>query len=188
MTWTSVPQENYKIYQEIKLWIDTARKANPYNPESLYNPYHSESWPSSVDFIKSALYERIRSGKGPLPEPPPVGFACPWYAIVEDEGPHLVSWNMNSYTDVWFPNDKNSIFKDHPDREKMVVICQNIWFIEEKISDTEYIVKDGRHETSYRFRLWFDENHNHPQYDPNDTFFLPGAWLIRNVEFEKQNV
>ncbi len=50
--------------------------------------YGSPGWlPCEPDFSKSALFERLRSGKEPLAEPPPLGLSCPWYGLVEDPGP-----------------------------------------------------------------------------------------------------
>ena len=42
------------------------------------------------DVLKSALFARIRTGKGPLPFPPPTRHGVPWHEVIEEEGPHAV--------------------------------------------------------------------------------------------------
>lgn len=42
------------------------------------------------DVLKSALFARIRTGKGPLPFPPPTRNGVPWHEVIEQEGPHAV--------------------------------------------------------------------------------------------------
>ena len=39
---------------------------------------------------KSALFARLLSGKAPLVHPPPRAFSYPWYALIEESGPHNV--------------------------------------------------------------------------------------------------
>jgi hypothetical protein len=70
-------------------WIATAR-AGYKNPEWL---------PSEVDIRKSRLFWRLRSGKEPLPAPPPKAYSCPWYEVVEEERAH---W---AYNDVHVHDD-----------------------------------------------------------------------------------
>jgi hypothetical protein len=39
--------------------------------------------PHYPDWLKSRLFWRIRSGKEPLPFPPPTAYSCPWYEVIE---------------------------------------------------------------------------------------------------------
>lgn len=149
----------------IMLWIRTARAAG-------YG-YGAKNWlPSRSDLTKSALFERIRSGAQPLPEPPPLGMACPWYAVVEDPGPHYVF-----DTHFYGPGDVTGDWE----RENDVVIFQNVYVICNRISDTRFIVRERRNETSYRFRLWFDPDWQHPSKHPSIPL---GGWFLQNTAFE----
>ena len=54
-------------------WVETVRKE-----------YNDQSWlPGPIDWRKSRLFWRIRSGKEPLPFAPPTCFSCPWYEVIE---------------------------------------------------------------------------------------------------------
>ena len=64
-------------------WIQIAREYGGIG-------YGDAWWPSRVDFEKSRLFWRLRSGKDPLPAPPPTCFSCPWYEVVEEPSPHWV--------------------------------------------------------------------------------------------------
>ena len=137
---------------KIMLWVKTAAAANPGAQAIFYGP----GWlPTISDYWKSALFERIRSGKDPLPEPPPIGYSCPWYAVVEDESPHnLFSATVNE-TEGW------------------ANILQNrYWIVEHRAND--FIIKDGHYKTSYRWRLWEDVEYIHPRYPdrPYPTWFM----------------
>lgn len=132
MTWQSTTQEQMEIAKGVVLWIETARAAG----------YGGPNWlPSDADIYKSALFERIRSGKRPLDEPPPRGLSCPWYALIEDRGPHYVS-------DAW-RGDGGMIKPD------TFVVFQHPYQIVEERSEHEFVVRDGYRATSYRFLLWF---------------------------------
>lgn len=159
MTWRSTTPEEQKQFAQILLWIRTVREAGAKYGNSYYGP----DWlPSEADYDKSALFERIRSGLQPLPEPPPIGYSCPWYAVVEDKGPHYV-YDVTS--------DANWI------GEGEVSVAQNRFTIYERKSETDMIVGDARG-TSYRFRLWFDPEWRHPNNLRKDE----GGWFIQNVE------
>jgi hypothetical protein len=159
MTWNSTTTDVAATAKSVVLWIKTARAAG----------YGGQDWlPSDADISKSALFERIRSGKAPLPYPPPVGYSCPWYAVVEDPGPHFVSWH-----------DEPSSFCKLD--QSTITIMQTSWAVVEKISDIDYILKDGYRETPYRFRYWFDADWRHPR---PALAKRGGGWFIRNLEFE----
>jgi hypothetical protein len=159
MTWTPITLEQIEFGLQVSAWIEIAR--GQYGPEWL---------PSHADFCKSALLERLRSGKDALSEPPPLGYSCPWYALIEDPGPHYLHEVEMSLHEK-FPTiyAKTDIF-----------IMQNSYSIE-SMGEKFWIVKDGRHDTSYRFRLWFDSNWKHPNGRIN------GGWFIRNIALEKDN-
>ncbi len=44
-----------------------------------------------------------------------------------------------------------------------------------KRGDDDLIVRDARHTTSYRFRLWYDANWQHPNKR------ITGGWFLQNV-------
>lgn len=164
------------LESQLLLWIKTARAANASRGATLGGMY-GENWlPCSTDLIKSALFERIRSGKDPLPEPPPIGFACPWYACVDDPNPHMIY-------DVRFGNPWKSLnIKGTPDGDNFVSLYQNTYEIVdtyeivEPISDI-YTIKDRGHKTSYRWKLWFDSSWKHPS-APN---LQNGAWMMQII-------
>ena len=160
MSWAPVSTEQHELFEQIMLWIRTARAAGK---QYALISYGSDWLPSTADFAKSALFERIRSGLAPLDEPPPVGFACPWYAVVEDAGPH---WLME-VTPSSFPGE-----------EEMLVINQNGFRIYDRLGDQEFIVGDRRG-TSYRFRVWFDADWRHPTLSDHPRF--QGGWFIQNT-------
>jgi hypothetical protein len=71
------------LCQAMSEWIATARQ---------WGGSHYKDWtPSFPDITKSRLFWRIRSGKKPLPEPPPTCYSCPWYEVVEEDRPHWTS-------------------------------------------------------------------------------------------------
>lgn len=155
MTWTQISEAEMAMARHVVTWIRTARAAGYGGPDWL---------PNDVDCHKSALLERLRSGKDPLPEPPPLGMACPWYALIEDAGPHYVF-------DVW-RGDASSQFVP---RDTLVAL-QSLYKIETEKSETDFIVRDARHETSYRFRLWYNPEWIHPS-----NRLGRGGWFMQNV-------
>ena len=67
-----------------RLWVETVRGTT--SPRGGGYP---ENWfPGQVDCAKSRLFWRIRTGKAPLPYPPPTCYSCPWYELIEEPGPH----------------------------------------------------------------------------------------------------
>jgi hypothetical protein len=160
MTWTPITPEEVRTGRQVALWIKTARAG--------YTSFGREWYPTGADFHKSALLERIRSGKAPLKEPPPLGMSCPWYALVEDQGPHYV-FDVHLHNEIIHPDN----MRDH------IFVLQSPYTIIEKRSDTEFIVRDGYHkDTSYRFRLWYDPEWTHP-----NTHYGKGGWFMQNMEF-----
>lgn len=161
MTWKPVSQEEHELFRQIMLWISTVRETG----KKYGLVYYGSDWlPSDADFSKSALFERIRSGLRPMDEPPPVGYSCPWYALVEDKGPHYI-----------FDVTEDADFIE----ENQVLAAQNRFTIHERRGDKDYIVGDIRG-TSYRFRLWYDA-----EWQPRSLAQEPrkGGWFMQNVEF-----
>lgn len=147
MTWTPVTNTEMKIARNVVRWIETARSAG----------YPIDWLPSDADVSKSALLERLRSGKEPLGEPPPLGLSCPWYAVVEDPGPHYV-------------------FEVYEDKDTVAVL-QNLYKIVRRFSEHKFIIRDGRRDTSYRFSLWYDADWRHP------SGRIVGGWFMQNAAF-----
>lgn len=159
MTWTPITDAEMAMARHVVTWIRTAREAG----------YGSDWLPDEADMSKSALLERLRSGKDPLPEPPPLGMSCPWYALVEDPGPHYVF-------DVWRGGEGLIIPAD------LIVVLQTPFKIVEECGEKDFIVRDAGHDTSYRFHLWFDPQWKAPE---RSVPRILGGWFIRNVVFEK---
>jgi hypothetical protein len=60
-------------------WISIVRRDG--------GPQYEDAWlPCEVDFRKSRLFWRLRSGSPPLPSPPPTCYSYPWYELVEEPG------------------------------------------------------------------------------------------------------
>jgi hypothetical protein len=162
MTWKSITEDEAALCRQMRLWIETVRDTGA----KLGLTHYGSDWlPGDPDWHKSALFERIRSGLQPLGEPPPVGLACPWYAVVEDAGPHYV-FDVQIEPE-WYG-------------ENTVVALSNPYTIYERLGDKDFIVGD-RSGTSYRFRLWFDPDWRHPQSPDNPRF--QGGWFLQNVVF-----
>lgn len=158
-----------QIASMLRTWVETVRAANP------NSPFYGPAWlPSETDIYKSALFERIRSGLDPLEEPPPIGLACPWYAVVEDPGPHFVY-------DVKEAGAFGQWFEDLPIKPDVDIFVLNTGYrVTEKIGPKDLIIRDGRRDTSYRFHLWYD-----PEFTwPGRMASRQGGWLMRNMEFE----
>ena len=155
MSWKPLSNDDLKFASQLMKYIKTARGSNS---------YYWEQWlPSEADICKSALFERIRCGLEPLAEAPPLGYSCPWYALIEDIGPHFVY-------ECYFNSDEGS-----------VVILQNQYDIVETASDF-FILKDALKHTSYRFKLYFDPKWEHP----TAVLLGKGGWFIQNLAFEEK--
>ena len=168
MAWTGLTEAEAKLAADMALWIRTARAAG----------YGGPDWvPDAADIAKSALFERIRSGKEPLPHPPPIGLACPWYAVVEDAGPHWVGDATGPHAPL-FHGDPGAFFV----AEGQVAVLMNRYAVVERRGERDYVVRDAHHvpETPYRFRLWLDADWRHPSAYPGRP---PGGWFMRNLEF-----
>jgi hypothetical protein len=152
-------RKHRKLLNGLLLWIRTAHGAG-YGPGSEV----PELWlPTESDVMKSALFERIRSGKAPLPEPPPISLACPWYALVEDPGPHFLGDELR--------------VEPVEGKGELARVGFISFGVVERRREKECIVRDFYHVTSYRFRLWLAPDWRHP------TTSERGGWFIQNLVF-----
>lgn len=89
------------------------------------------NFPQSLDKFKielrySKLFERLLSGKEPLPHAPPKSFNQPWYSLIED--------GYGYPFDVW---EAKTILTSYPS----IGIDNHLWHLTDKISDTEFIIQ-----------------------------------------------
>lgn len=184
MTWNSTTEEEIKTAQRVVLWIKTARESG----------YGAEDWlPTYSDILKSALFERLRNGKEPLPFPPPRAMSCPWYAVVEDVGPHYIG-NNDNYGPVSYGGGMTGEKIDLNDMVvgDKVIIYQGIWKIEEKLGYRLFVISDDHHkiQTPYRFYLWYDPDWVLPNLNSDNPEVIArytGGWFLRNVDFGLQD-
>ena len=157
MAWKSITHDEYEFGAKMLTWIETVRKA-----------YGNPAWlPTEADLVKSALLERLRNGLDPLPEPPPVGMSCPWYALIEDPQPQFAGAGHFA---------PSPFFGD----ETKISVVQNVYAIVDREDDGALILRDCREPpTSYRFRLWLD-----PDWRSRDGR-TTGGWFIQNTAFPK---
>lgn len=171
MSWKSISREEAEFTKLVVKWIKTVREA-----------YDDINWlPTESDPYKSALLERLRNGLEPLEFPPPLGLSCPWYAVVEDPGPHWVELKKEG---IFFLKDMEDIHFGTPCNyydATHVSLLQHNYTIVEKISPTEFTVKDYKYESPWVFRVWWDEHYRYTSIARNPP---RGAWLMRNMEFE----
>ena len=164
MSWHTITRDEWKWVNAVIKWIETVR-------DTPKTGYPSDWLPGTHDAPKSALLERLRNGKAPLEYPPPLGMSCPWYAVVEDPGPHYVfDFRVDKFPQYTLPGEEP--------RDR-AFIYQSLYEIEES-RDNEYIVRDGRHDTPYRFRVWYDKDWKHP------NGRIEGGWFMQNVAFKDQ--
>jgi hypothetical protein len=146
-------------------WIGTARRSGGFKgdgPSQADLDQEHLPFPTGPVWFKSALLHRLRSGKDPLPIPPPTSFRQPWYAIMEDGGEHPCV--------VGTPVPVTSLLEVSPEDKRLrLVINEAVWLVEKKVSETEYLVRWREGYPLFRLR-------KHP--DPKKTF----DWLIRKVE------
>ena len=163
MTWHSLTRIEADMCRITVQWISIVRSEN-----------YPDNWlPTDADMAKSALFERLRGGLEPLPRPPPCGMSCPWYALVEDAGPHYAG---SGYFAPLF-SDKDSLIG-----ENRVSVFQNTYDILSREADGSFLLADAFHlpRTPWTFRLFY-----------NDEWGMPGrqergGWFIRNTEFEQK--
>lgn len=198
MTWKPLTQEDELLCRQMRKWIRVARRFG--RPES-YGP----NWlPSDADIAKSALFERIRSGKEPLDYPPPIGLACPWYALVEEPGPFALArvQEGSRFIEIRFLSADENAFSPgmtgHPDPNNLSPLFDKtrprdgnetkvdfqfsgLYDITRRISATEYVIRDGGHDTPYRWRLWWDQDYRAPRGNSQ----IVGAWMIARNKSEE---
>lgn len=182
----STPQVEWEgiepLERGIILFIKTAREANQ-GRKTLGGQYGDDWFPTISDWTKSALFERIRSGKDPLPEPPPLGYSCPWYAVVEDQTPHVIPFGAE-FGNPWKRwNFDADVLAKLPQHDDFVSILQNTYeIVERKGEGKEAIltIKDRGHDTDYRWKLWFDPTWKHPTSQSPDM--QNGAWMMQIID------
>jgi hypothetical protein len=143
------------ILQAMTRWIQVVR-----TEYSKHKGDYKDWLPSEVDVRKSRLFWRLRSGKEPLPEPPPTAFSCPWYEIIDEDRPHWV------HNDVYIHDD-------------WVSIAQCRYKLEKMEGEIPAIVSFG----SYKFKVWRGSNQLtsisvHGQTEITAT----GFWIQRILE------
>ena len=174
MTWKQITQDEMELCTKMAWWIRVVRETG--------GQFYGKDWlPSQADIGKSALFERIRSGREPLEFPPPLGYSCPWYGVVEDPGPHMVGNRI--FEHVQFGIAGNEYFP-----ENSVSILQNLYEIVKRLAKEAYLIKDLRHDTPYRWKLWYDPEYDMSRFDnvAQKKPFPPGAWFMQNVDFLKE--
>ena len=190
MTWKSITPDEVKLINQYELWRKTAMEAVKfYAHPDFYTAQYKDYIPSEADLSKSALFERIRSGRDPLPEPPPIGLACPWYSIVEDPQDHWSkedSFGMRAY--VEYPKGLQDMAKSYDLWEndcKIIQYFSNDYEVVKKLDKYLYVVRDWAKRTSYRFFIWKDPEEKYFPPGTNPTKFQPWSLVhIINVDFK----
>ena len=119
------------LIRAYQVWIRTAHKAAP--------DRYPKGWePSYIDCLKSRLFWRIRSGKTPLPHPPPCAYSCPWYELIEEDRPHWCWEEFRTYEPGYFKNPK-----------PLVSIAQSLYELVEK-QEGGLMLSYG----PYHFKAW----------------------------------
>ena len=149
------------MLQACRLWIQTVRSSGGY-----YGP----DWlPSDVDFSKSRLFWRLRSGKPPLPQPPPTAYSCPWYEVIEEIRPH---WCFGDF----------HLLVEGPGTldDPKIAIAQSVYDLVERTAQG-YLVRFG----PWTFDVWKGTQEvpslNAKTGQP-ETRRLDGCWIQRRLE------
>lgn len=122
--------DRLKLAQTVITWLTCIRMAK--GPDALPDePYEN-----------SALLRRLLSGKEPLSYAPPTSFSQPWYAIVEDRGPHRCQTSGH----ISQPPAEDE------DRRKTVLINECRWRVVESRGPSELVVQWMT--TNLVCRLW----------------------------------
>lgn len=184
MTWKSITQEEKDLIMLAIKWLEVRKRWDP----------GSEYYSTEADLSKSALFERMRNGLEPLDFPPPIGFSCPWYAIVEDPGPHIVGYG-GGLGDIHFSKDytDDSFITRIAEKYKngTVVILQHTYEIFEQNGEADFIIRDTLVDpedtdvkSPYFFRLYWNPDHEIKRViDGKITRENIGAWLMYNTNF-----
>ena len=157
-------ETDVKLLNDCMLWIQIARKSerSGYGPEWL---------PNTVDFLKSRLFWRIRSGKNPLKHAPPCAYSCPWYELIEDERPHWVWENVRIYQRGFRDNGSPA----------SVSVAQTLYELIERQSDCSLLLAYG----PYHFKVWAGQQMVPAHVDGKDVQKPLDGWYIqylKNVE------
>ena len=82
-------KRDIRLLLDYQKWVRTVQNSG--------GPQYKDWVPGDIDMLKSRLFWRIRSGKEPLPAPPPCAYSCPWYELIEVPGPHDVFESIRTY-------------------------------------------------------------------------------------------
>lgn len=119
------------LLQDVFLWIRTAREA-----------YGQLDWlPTLADVDHSALFQRIRSGKKPLPFPPGRAFSYPRYELYDEPDVE------HKAVEAWVPK--------MPDLAGDIIIDQMRWKLVETIEPEKHYVVRSSDADPYVFDLVF---------------------------------
>jgi hypothetical protein len=114
-------------------WIQVGRSTGYFNYGMEHRP-DRDRFPNDADIHHSALLSRLRSGKDPLPKPPPHAFSSPWYSVMEEDGPHDCEVGEIMPVEPWMDASSDS---DKP----RIAINQDLWIVEKQVSDDELLVR-----------------------------------------------
>lgn len=113
--------------------------------ETVWAARQDMKWlPGEIDCLKSRLFWRIRSGKSPLPSPPPTAYSCPWYEVIEEIRPHFLWEEVRFYE----PRENQP--------ETVAVIAQCQYVVIDRSDPKKTIVGFG----PWRFRIWIGKGMN----------------------------
>ena len=166
--------EQMAACQAMRRWLEIRRKWRPEWPEV----------PSEADVAKSALLRRLLRGLEPLDHPPPTALSYPFHALVDQPGPHAVTWGAEG--PAFFEREMRVMGtpgRARPKAAAEVVVLQHRYAVVVRLGDDDYVVRDAARETPYRFRLWRDPDHAGPA--PAGGAAVRGAWLMRSMAFDE---
>lgn len=134
-------------------------------------------FPSGADIDKSALLDRLLAGKEPLPSPPPTCMSYPWYAVVEEPGPHGCEVGGAVTLGAL-------IGQPEPDGRARVVVNQAVWIVEREVAGDELHVRwrDGQP----LYRLWRNPEHAAWEAAGRPPGRYPWPWLIQRLDLASE--
>lgn len=186
MSWKSLTDYELDLCLNMAKWLDIRKAWSP-----------QEGWlPTSADIIKSALFERLRSGRQPLNFPPPTGLSCPWYAVLEDRGPHFVGDGGGFGPNFYYVKANDWECLDSHEKATNVSILQSIYKILEKNENYMVVQPENQPNSPYRFKLWYESEHentgiNKPLETSSGIALIggkpTGGWFMQNLSFSETN-
>ena len=164
----SKSEQEIKTVHNMVRWIEITRRER----YAMYKQEDQLTWlPHNIDMLKSRLFWRLRSGKDPLPYPPPTAFSCPWYELIEDDRAH---WAYDCY--IHKPGEQG-LWGRHTG--PIANIGQCLYNVE-TWSDKEETIPFSVSYGPYLFRTYLGPFETH-QYNPQDksikVITLQGWWI-----------